>query len=180
MAMSIDEVDFVDTFKGKDFDVILDEKRNAFDTWQRMLLSSDNESCVFMEDDIILCDDFIEDIENAISENPYDIITFFTLKNVTETQYLKGRTFVMNQCYYIPQGMIYELHEFSKEWLKTERGLAHPTGYDYCMADYMNYQKLDYLVWVPNLVQHKAEKSRLGNRSSKRQTKLFKNDMKKV
>lgn len=177
MAMKVEEVDYVNTFKNLDYKIILDEKRNAFDTWQRKLLSVEQDRCLLMEDDILLCDDFLKDVHNAINTYPEEVITFFTLKNIEKTSKLKGRTFVSNLCYYLPKGMASELYDYSFEWLKTAKGIEHPTGCDYCLSDYLKKIGKDYYVWYPNLVQHKQQPSRLGPRSSKRQSKIFKGDL---
>ena len=177
MAMNESEVAYKDQFEGKDFKIITDEKRNAMDTWQRKLLSAGDEACVFMEDDIDLCEDFINIIEGVIAENPDRVISFFTLKNITETTKMKGRTYMMNQCYYLPKGLADRIYIYSFDWLLSKRGVANPTGNDTCIADFLKDNKIDYWIYYPNLVQHHEAKSRIGPRSSKRQTKIFKDDI---
>lgn len=175
MAMTPADVDFAD--KIPDLQIICDQKHNAFDTWQRMLESVGDDRAVFLEDDVILCKDFVREIENVIRAYPKAMISFFTLRNISEPKIMRGSDFCMNQCYYLPSGMAKAVREYSDEWLKTERGIANPTGYDYCMADFMKAHKQKYLLWSPSLVQHKQQKSRIDpRRSSKRQAKNFKGD----
>lgn len=177
MAMNLDDVDYLDQIKGRDVEVILDQKHNAFDTWQRKLLSAGDDPCVFLEDDVILCDGFRDEIEKVIEQYPNMMISFFTLRKIDRPTVMRGADFCMNQCYYLPEKMARKIYEYSFEWLKTERGKANPTGYDYCMADWLKEHKLRYILWSPSLVQHKQQKSRINpRRSSKRQATNFKGD----
>lgn len=177
MAMSADEVDYADVFEGRDYEIIEDRYKDAFETWQRQLLSVGMSPAVLMEDDIILADGFLEDIEKAIAENPEKVLSFFTLKTIPETVELRGSTYMSNLCYYLPAFEANNIYWYSKEWLESDRGIEHPDGVDLCVADYLDEIKETYIMVIPNLVQHKEQPSRLGPRSSKRQTKYFKDDM---
>lgn len=177
MAMSADEVDYADAFEGQDYEIIEDRYKDAFETWQRKLLSVGNSPAVLMEDDIILGANFKVELGKALLEYPNEVVNFFTLKTVNGTERLKGRTFLSTLCYYLPAFTANHIYWYSIEWLKSPRGIEHPNGYDLCIADYLKDVKQDYILYVPNLVQHKEQPSRLGPRSSKRQTKYFIDDM---
>lgn len=175
MAINLADVDYLDQIKDRDVQVILDQERNAFDTWQRKLQSVGDDAGVFMEDDVILCDNFRDEIEKVIEQYPDMMISFFTLRKIDRPTLMRGADFCMNQCYYLPKGMAKAIYEYSINWIKSERGKAEPTAYDYCMGDWLKMNKLKYILWSPSLVQHKQQKSRINpRRSSKRQAKNFK------
>ena len=152
---------------------------NAMQTFMKSIKMSQDDDCLNMEDDIILCDNFLEEVNKVIEKYPNRLITFFTLKNVDETKEMDGRTFCMNQCVYMPKWFNQMLLSYSDIWLNTKRGKENPTGYDYMMADMMSKLKEKYIIAIPCLVQHMEMKSRINpKRSSKRQTKCFKGDEK--
>lgn len=150
---------------------------NAMQTFMKSVEMSQDDDCLNMEDDIILCDGFLEEANKVIEKYPKRLITFFTLKNVEETKEMNGRTFCMNQCVYMPKWFNQALLSYGDLWMSTKRGRDNPTGYDYMMADMMSKLGEKYIISVPCLVQHMEMKSRISTkRSSKRQTKHFKGD----
>ena len=150
---------------------------NAMDTFMKSIEMSIYEDCLNLEDDIILCKDFLDEVKKVIEKYPNKLISFFTLKDVKETKIMKGRTFCMNQCVYMPKWFNKLLIKFYPYWIKTEKGLKNQTAYDYMMGDLLSMIGEDYVLSVPCLVQHKEMKSRINpKRSSKRQTKQFKGE----
>jgi hypothetical protein len=135
-----------------------------------------DEACLQMDDDIELCDDFENKIKEAINKYPDNVIQFFSMrkKDLTEgTRFESGRTFMMQQCYYLPKGVAKGIVEFSKKFYDYTLEKNCPT--DHCIADYMTSNKMKYVIWIPNLVNHLEEKSAIDKRrSSKRQSLTFK------
>ena len=129
-----------------------------------------------LEDDIELCDNFLEKITDAVSQYPNFIINFFSLRKKDyelKAPYKEtGSKFMMNQCNYIPAYYGKAIVEFYNTW---ERKIEHPTGYDILMADWMKSKKLRYVQWFPHLVNHLECKSLINpKRSSKRTDTNFK------
>lgn len=153
---------------------IVDKYRNATETFLRMLDSAGQEACLFMEDDIILCDNFTERVLHEINKRPDDVIQFFSMRKDDLTigsRYITGSKYLMNQCFYLPKGMAKEILEFAKDWKGWEKD---PTGLDTLIASYLKSKKLRYWNVCPNLVDHKVQKSRIDSRrSSKRQSLTF-------
>lgn len=150
---------------------------NAMETFMKSVEMSQNDDCLNLEDDVILCKDFLKEVKKAIDKNPCKVITFFTLKNVNETKEMNGRTFCMNQCVYMPKWFNELLLKYYPYWIKTKRGIENQTGYDYMMADLLSIIKENYILYQPSLVQHREMKSRINpKRSTKRQTKNFKGE----
>ena len=151
----------------------------AMETFMKSIEMSQNEDCLNLEDDIILCDDFMNEVNKVVTKYPDKVISFFTLKDVKKTTEMSGRTFCMNQCVYMPKWFNKILLDYYPRWKQTERGKANPTGYDYMMGDLLSLLGVKYILSVPCLVQHMEMKSRINpKRSSKRQTKNFKGEQK--
>ena len=148
---------------------------NAMETFMKSVEMSKDEDCLNMEDDIILCENFLEEVKKVIAEHPNQVISFFTLKDVKETTEMNGRSFCMNQCVYMPKWFNRGLLKYYPYWKNTKRGVDNPTGYDYMMGDMLAMLNQKYILSIPCLVQHMEMKSRINpRRSSKRQTKHFK------
>ena len=138
-------------------------------------LAGENPS-IQMDDDIILTDNFEEKIHSAIKKFPNYVIQFFSMrkKDLEEgTRMESGRTFSMQQCYYLPKGFARRLVRFSKTFHDYTKHVTCPT--DICIADFLYKKKMVYIIYVPNLVDHKIAKSSIDKRrSSKRQSLTFK------
>jgi GR25 family glycosyltransferase involved in LPS biosynthesis len=125
---------------------------------------------VHLEDDAILCDDFVSKITRAIELYPDNIINFFSLRKkdyeVRKPFFELGSKYIGNVCFYVPATYGNRIADFYNVWDKKE---IHPTGYDILMADWMKLNKLKYVQWFPHLVNHAEGKSIINpKRSSKR------------
>lgn len=154
--------------------VMTDYNHDAMGNFLNAMRYTDEPS-VHLEDDIELCDDFVEKIKEAVNMYPDKIINFFSLRK-KDYQLQKpyeelGSKFMMNQCNYIPKGFASQIADYYKIW---ERKAEHPTGYDILMADWMKSKKMKYIQWFPHLVNHLECKSLINpKRSSKRTDKNF-------
>lgn len=147
-----------------DVDILYDTKKNAMTTFLEALTMAGDEPCIHMEDDILITSNFDEKIEKVISENKNVVIQFFSMrkKDLTIGSRLEsGRTFCMNQCFYLPKGYSKKLLKYYDIWKRKEE---HPTGYDLMLADMLGREK--YLISVPSLVDHRVCKSLINSRRS--------------
>lgn len=155
-------------------EICRDRKHDAMDTFRLSLEMAGADACVHLEDDVILCEDFVKRVEAEIRKRPDDVIQFFSMRKDDLTigsRYIPGRLFCMNQCYYIPAGMGVELLAYMDRWTRYDE---EPNAYDYLMADFFKERRIKYWNVCPNLVDHKAVKSRINpKRSSKRQSFTF-------
>lgn len=152
-------------------EVVWDQTHNAFDTWQSVLAIAGDDAVVILEDDVRLAIGWRAQIEEAIAEHPNSIIQFFSLRGEKESGWRKGRTFLMNQCYYLPVGVAKKLLEFSRTWV--EENPKFKTGYDITMATWMKQNGVDYWMRVPSLVQHEDWRSEINTkRPRNRQAKV--------
>lgn len=147
-----------------DVNVLYDTTGNAMETFLEALRMAGGDPCIHMEEDILLTSNFDEKIESVISENKDIVIQFFSMrkKDLTIGSRLEsGRTFCMNQCFYLPEGYSTKLLKYYDVW---ERKDEHPTGYDLMLADMLGSEK--YLISVPSLVEHRVCKSLINSRRS--------------
>ncbi len=158
---------------------------NVFNKYINCLkIESKYDGVVVLEDDIKLCENFYDKINLIIKSNPLDVISFFekpNSKKELKTSYCNGYEFLFNQCNYYPKH-ICELflndnyiNEFKKSYFIKNKVWIAPI--DLYMAFVLDKHNLKYLMNVPFLVQHLPFKSMLGNRSTKRQTKYFIDDI---
>ncbi len=171
-----DRVLFVDYLKRHipHLEVTWDTTRNAMDTFLTTMRNAGNDPIIHLEDDILLTQNFVSKIEQAISERPNEIIQFFSRSqaDITEgSRYRAGGSFLMNQCKYLPAGVAKGIADYYPEW---PGKVEHPTGTDSMMGDYFRVKKMRYWNYVPSLVNHAPVKSEINSRRSRyRQAKVF-------
>ena len=174
MAMP-ERQEFVDEIKEQipELIVVNDKIRSHIDTYTRALKRANNKATVFLEDDIKLTSNFKMKIEKVISEKPNEFIQFFSMRKADiEIGSRWDNHFLMNQCYYVPDGFLADYIVYLEQWLKDNPD--DPTGSDLAMQMYLKKIKRKYWIHVPSLVEHRVAKSLINpRRSSKRQSKTF-------
>lgn len=157
-----------------DAEFLFDSTGNAMDTFLRAMEMAGDAPCVHMEEDIYITRDFIGKIERAISRNPSDVIQFFSMRGADITigsRYDYGRSFMMNQCFYLPAGYSRMIRDYYPDWPQKD---YHKTGYDILIADFLKGRKEKYFIHVPSLVQHRIGVSVINpKRPRVRQSKTF-------
>ena len=150
-------------------EVHYDHYRDPMGAFIRSLEMMNDEPCVFIEDDIILCERFTERAEEAIAQYPDDMISFFFLGNKTTRQPARvaGRTFCMMQSIHLPAGCASKIIPFVKARYDDF------CSQDLAVRDWLAAVKRKYILWYPCLVQHRAVKSASGSRSKHRQAIHF-------
>lgn len=159
------------------------------DLWEKHLATmltnpSEYDGVVMMEDDVILCENFRERLAKVVAKHQNDVIQFFerALSKTPLTKgYQPGSNFFSCVCYYMPapltqlfsdEGM---KSDFKKWFAKRDEPWSYPI--DRYIAYVLGAKKLSYWRESPYLVQHSAMKSTLGNRSTKRQSRYFVDDL---
>lgn len=157
-----------------DAEFVFDKNRNAMDTFLAAMSVAGGQPCLHMEDDIILTKDFKIKALKIIQSHENEVIQFFSMRKddiEVGSRYDYGRNFMMNQCFYLPEGYSKAIKEFYEQWNRKEE---HPTGYDILMADWLKSRKEKYWIHVPSLVQHRQCKSLINpKRSAHRQSITF-------
>jgi hypothetical protein len=146
-------------------EALVDGKRDAMGSFLSALRVIGEEAAVLLEDDIVLTADFCAKIEAVIAQRPNEFITFFNLsKKYTYSRHEPGSKFCMTQCIYLPAGWAQRIADWYLAWPQRE---VHPTGYDLLIADWMKWQRKNYYVHCPSLVQHRDTKSIIDPRRSR-------------
>ena len=155
-------------------EICMDKHKDAYETFMRSLEMGAGEPVVHLEDDAVLCSNFVAKIQAAIDLHPGSLIQFFSMRKDDLTigsRWQSGASFMMNQCTYSPKGFDNSLLAFARVWPRLKE---HPSGYDTMMADFLKVYKARYWNHVPNLVNHRVAKSIIDpRRSSKRQSLTF-------
>ena len=164
----------IELHRQTDGELVWDEEHNAWATWLKVLRTAGRDAVVILEDDVTLAEGWRDKIEAAVTEHGESVIQFFSMRQADLTvgsRWEPGRTFMMNQCYYLPAGAAEDLIGFALEWHKTTE---HRTGYDICMAEWMKARGMKYWLHVPSLVQHETWASEINPRRPRnRQSKTF-------
>ena len=138
-------------------------------------LAGENPTVQF-DDDIILCNNFFTKLNKVINENPNDVIQFFSMRiddTRIGTRYVPGSKFMMQQCYYLPKGIAKGILESAPQYYTNCKD-GHRAPTDLMMAEYFKKNKIKYLNYCPNLVDHAIMVSAIDSRrSSKRQSLTF-------
>lgn len=87
------------------YKLLVDKTHKPVDSFIKQLKEIKDYDSLLMEDDIILCEDFLEHVKKAISEWPNQIINFFTIPYEWFTTFSTIGHFVYNQCTYYPKGI---------------------------------------------------------------------------
>jgi hypothetical protein len=156
----------------KDAEWVFDTDGNAMNTFLRALDTAKYDECIHMEDDVILTNNFIYKINEAIKKMPSNVINFFSMrKNDLIIGSRFDNKYCMNQCVYLPKNYSAMLLDYYKNW---NRLIEHPTGTDYMLNDFLKSRKEKHYIYVPSLVQHRIVKSIINpKRSSKRISMSF-------
>lgn len=132
---------------GDDFTLLIDYNHDSGKAFFEQLDTINEYNCVVMEDDIILCKDFKNRIEEVINNNPNELINFFT----QPTQYFKtrkGAFFCYNQCTYFPSGIAKKIKDAIVKYdipIKRQEVM---------MRDSLSKLKIYHIQYRPCLVQH--------------------------
>ena len=151
----------------------MDEKNDHMDTFLRALRMAGDEPCVHLEDDIILTENFYEKLTTAIKERPNNFIQFFSMRKADlEVGSRWDRSYLMNQCIYLPATYSNLIADFYEVW---DKKIEHSSGSDLMINDWLKSRKEKYWIHIPNLVDHRISKSMIDKRraSTNRQSKTF-------
>jgi len=109
-------------------------------------------NAVLMEDDLILCKNFQEEIEKVIAMYPNYVINFFEDPGIFETPLIRSFPFEWNQCTYYPKGVAKKVAAVMKQILP--KFPKNQQTYSQVEDMALRILKIPHLVWKPHLVQH--------------------------
>ena len=156
--------------------MFVDSKREKFDFLLKVWDNIKNDDVVWLEDDVLLCNNFKKKIENEIRFlGNNELISFFYVpieskfnldskqfKNDSRTSYRDGKYFLWNQCVFIPKYFSsYFINYYNNRFKKFSFINLNKFNYDNCIAFALDEMKQKYWLIRPSLVQHFDKKSTL-------------------
>lgn len=130
-----------------DFELLIDTEHKPVESFINQLEQISTYDAVLLEDDLLLCNNFKEEIEEVIRNHPNEIIQFYTKPCSYFTSH-HSQTFVYNQCTYYPKGMGMVL----ANEMKLHKCVAG--GYDLIENEVIHKVGLYIYIYRPCLVQH--------------------------
>lgn len=149
------------SFSQIEYELLVDYEHNPVQSIIVQLKKISKSNSIFMEDDIILCKDFENRINEVIKKYPNQIINFYFQPLQYQVKGLRrGKDFLFNQCVYYPR---YITSKIAKEMeILLEEGFKFDQ-YDRLQAKAMERLGIDFISYRPMLVQHKKGPSLLNN-----------------
>lgn len=178
---------FMRTVEGHDhpeypdyIEYIVDREHRYVRSYIDALYQIDQYNAVLMEDDIVLCNNFKEEIEKVIEQYPNTIINFFTSPERYFTTHYRS-SFSYNQCTYFPKGMTKELADGMMKMYHPEETPGKPRQrYGSLLSIVLQESGIPHLVYRPALVQHIDATSTFDGLRLKRNTIYFKDYLDKA
>jgi len=160
-----------ESFSQIEYELLIDKEHKPVESFIKQLEQISDYDTVLLEDDVVLCKNFKEEIEKIIEQNKDYIINFFTKPNDYFTSNY-NQFFTYNQCTYYPKDVGKILANQMKKDMLNMRG----SGYDTIEMRSINKLKLIVYNYRPCLVQHKDVKSLISksNSTGNRITPFFK------
>ena len=150
---------------GEDYTLLVDTEHKPVKHFIEVLKTINNYDSVLLEDDVILCKDFKNRIEEVISAYHDQMINFFNSPELY-TKILTNGNFCYMQCRYYPKGscnlLIKELDRFK------DKPKVCP-----CLNMISSKHNLTILQYRPCLVQHIDDSSLVGNMHGRRRSPYF-------
>ena len=154
---------------GTNYELLIDKTHKPVNSFIEQLKYISNYDAILLEDDVILCKNFVKEIEKIIKCYPNKIINFFTAPFDYFTTYVRLEHFAFNQCTYYPKGVSKLIAE------EMERNKNAYIQYDSLENVALRNLKIVHVKYRPCLVQHKDESSIIQkNKNVKRRTIYFK------
>lgn len=153
-----------------EYETVLDTEHQPIKSFIRSLHLMNDSDSVLLEDDLVLCKNFKEEIEKVIAQYPNYVINFFTRPNDYFTTHF-AESFSYNQCTYYPKGIsgiiAQDIEEHINEYTKY---------YGPAVNKALTRLGMPHLIYRPCLVQHIDGKSILckGDTYYNRNTIYFK------
>lgn len=162
------------TYNQIEYELLIDYEHNPVGSFIKELKSI-NEDAVLLEDDLILCDDFKNKIEEVITKYPNTIINFFEDPNKYFTSHIKTN-FAWNQCTFYPKGTTLKIGNEMERLYKRNQDIQ----YDILEQKAFFNLSIAYLVYRPCLVQHKDLNTLIQRKPMERRTPFFANYLDKL
>lgn len=159
------ERDLDKSFSQIDYKLWVDKEHKPMKSFISLLEAINDYDAVILEDDIILCENFKEEIEKVISKYPNQIINFFNAPTVYQDT-ITNRNFCFMQCRYYPKGTAKIIADKLKPYINAKK--VCPS-----LNRVLANQDITVLQYRPCLVQHIDNSSLVNNMFGTRRTPYF-------
>ncbi len=145
------------------YTLLIDKEHKPIDSFIEQLKTISDYDAILLEDDVILCKDFLNEVNKVISKWKGLVINFFTTPHKYFTTYLALGLFSYNQCTFYPKGVAKQIAEVMEKIKKPSN------QYDTLVNLAMHELNLYHVKHRPCLVQHidndtLIQKTNVGNR----------------
>lgn len=151
---------FVRTMEGRPdilpdyFEKIIDTEHKYVKSYIDALYKISEYDAVLVEDDIVLCNNFKEEIEKVIAQYPNEVINFFSNPERYYTTYF-SELWNYNQCTYFPKGLAKTLaDEMMKYYYPEGDPKKVKQRYGHLLGISLTNLGKRHLMYRPALVQH--------------------------
>ena len=131
------------------YELLVDKEKKPVESFIRQLRYISQYNSVLLEDDLILCKDFKDKIEDVIKQYPNDIINFFYRPTSYFTTHYSTK-YCWNQCTYYPKGIALKIANEMEKLHEATPSLQ----YDVLEDNALYRLGLTHVVYRPCLVQH--------------------------
>jgi hypothetical protein len=144
-------------------------EHSALRNYCEALRRAGDDAVVHMEEDVLLCGNFEQRLNEEIGKRPDNVIQFFSMRKDDKSVGSRwDKNFIMALCYYLPAGYSKKLLDFHDRWVLG----GHEYANDIMVRDWLDSRREPYWICVPNLVQHRIGKSEINSRRSSKRLSL--------
>lgn len=155
------------------FEKIIDTEGRYVKSYIDALYKISDYDAVLVEDDIVLCNNFKEEVEKVIAQYPTTIINFFSNPERYYTTHLT-ELFGYNQCTYFPRGLAKILADEMMKIYIPEENTIYKQRYGRLLGVSLENLGIHHLVYRPCLVNHIDGTSTFDGKFNQRNTIYFK------
>ena len=143
------------------YETLVDTEHKPIKSFINQLKYISSDDSILLEDDLILCKNFKERIEEIIAQYPNSVINFYESPyDFYFTEQRRGIKYRFNQCTYYPKGVSKLIADKMEEiWPKYQ----NIKQYYFLQAYAMDELGMSYISYRPCLVQHLNGRSIIGN-----------------
>ena len=161
-----------ETYSQIEYDLLIDKEHKPVESFIKQLELISEENSVLLEDDLILCKNFKQKIEEIINQFPDKIINFFTFPKMY-FQTRESKKFLWNQCTYYPKNISKQIALVMKKIKKQKDEIGESLQYDVLESLALEELGMTHIQYRPCIIQHLDGKSLIGNGDSGRMTIYF-------
>ena len=143
------------------YETLVDTEHKPIKSFINQLKYISSNDSILLEDDLILCKNFKERIEEIVAQYPNSVINFYeSPHDFYFTEERRGIKYRFNQCTYYPKGVSKLIADKMEEIWPRYQNIKQ---YDFLQAYAMDELGMSYLSYRPCLVQHLNGRSIIGN-----------------